>query len=54
MNALVTLVLFVLAFCSLHLGLGLVMWLAALIAAVLALCGVALFVVVLDGDGSPW
>lgn len=47
-------VLFVIAVPSLHFGLGLPIWLALVIGAVLALLGVFLIVIVLDGDGSPW
>ena len=48
------LVLFVIAFASLHLGLDLVVWLSAVIAAIIAFAGCLFVVVVLDGDGGPW
>lgn len=54
MQLLLSLALGVLAFLGCYLGLGLVLWLSLLIAAVCALFGVALIVIVLDGDGSPW
>jgi hypothetical protein len=53
-NTLLTLFLFVIAFLSLHFGLGLVVWPAVIIAAVLALMGCLLIVVVFDGDGDLW
>jgi len=54
MEWILRLTLFVVAFLGLHLGLGLDVLVAGLIAIVLAVLGVFLLVLVFDGDGSPW
>ena len=54
MNVILTLAIFVISFLGLHFGMGLAVWLAAAIAAVLALLGCVLIVVVFDGDGEIW
>lgn len=51
---LLTIILAAITTAGLHFGLGLVLWLAALIGIVLALLGCVVFVLVFDGDGLPW